>query len=152
MTSNDVASGEQTPPVAGCLVCERLRDPDRRCVIETETFTTYVSPQYPWAVMLTTNRHECAGPWELTEDEASELGRLIRQLTGAIRASGSDLVYVLNFGEDIPLPHYHVGFFTRWEPISVAAHQAIYARTQETPPKASDTDEFVAAVREQLSR
>ena len=144
--------GHTTAPVPGCMMCEQIFDPNRKTVLETEEFVGYVSDVYPWAIMFTAKRHDCDGPWSLNDAEASELGRMIPVLSRAIMDTGTERVYVLNFGEGVPLPHYHVGFFSRFEEISDVVHEVLYRRVEaEAPDPAEVSRKFAADVRAQLS-
>jgi hypothetical protein len=98
---------------------------------------------------MTARRHECDGPWALTEAEAIDLGTTIPRVSRALRAAGSERVYVLLFGEDIPIPHLHLGLFARHVSISEAAHGVMYARSQGVDVVAL-AEQFAAEVRAQL--
>jgi diadenosine tetraphosphate (Ap4A) HIT family hydrolase len=140
-----------TTPTPGCMICEQIFDPDRKTVIEAEEFVGYVSDVYPWAIMLSAKRHDCDGPWSLNQAEASELGRMIPLLSKAIRGTGTEMVYVLNFGEGVPVLHYHVAFFSRFEEISEVVHEVLYRRVAaEAPDPAAVSTKFAADVRAQL--
>lgn len=143
-------SGHNTEPVPGCMVCDQVFAEDRKVVLDSEQFRSYVSEVYPWCVMLVTRRHDCDGPWALNDAEGAELGKLIPQLSGAIRDMGNERVYVLNFGEDIPVPHYHLGFFSRWEAISQATHEVLYARANATADPVQAAVDFAEQVRNHL--
>jgi hypothetical protein len=146
------ADQHTTTPTPGCMVCEQIFASDRNTVLEAEEFVGYVSSTYPWCVMLSARRHECDGPWALNEAEAAELGRLIPQLSRAIRATGTEMVYVLNFGEGVPILHYHVAFFSRYEPMSEVLHEALYRRVADEAPDPSQVaKQFASDVRAQLT-
>jgi diadenosine tetraphosphate (Ap4A) HIT family hydrolase len=148
MTSNQ----HTTAPVPDCMVCEQLFSRDRNTVLEAEQFVGYVSTVYPWCVMLSARRHDCEGPWDMNEAESTELGRLIPQLSRAIKDTGTEMVYVLNFGEGVPVPHYHVAFFSRYELMSEVLHEALYNRvTAEAPEPSVVATRFASDVRAQLS-
>jgi hypothetical protein len=125
-------AGHNTSPVPGCPMCEQVFDPERKVVYDTEHFVGYVTPVYPWAVMLTARRHDCEGPWALTEAEAVDLGKMIPRITGAIRKTGSERVYVLVFGEESPILHFHMGFLSRDVQLSEAERAVMYERVQKT--------------------
>jgi hypothetical protein len=150
----------KTAPIPGCAMCRQVFDPNRIVVCDTEYFVGYVTPIYPWAVMFTTLRHDCDGPWALTEDEAVDLGRLILRITAAIRKTGSERTYVLvfgeeapmaQFGEDVPMPHFHIGFLSRYVPLSEAERAVMHERVANstTDPVQLATD-FAAGVRANL--
>ncbi|MEI8001269.1 MAG: hypothetical protein WCI50_07945 [Actinomycetes bacterium] len=139
---------DEWAPVDGCDICERVHDSNRVSVIDTEHFATAISPRYPWGVTINAKQHK-EGLWALSDDEASELGRLLARLSGAIHATGSERVYMASFGEEHSV-HFHMILLSRWEPYSVAAHQALYDRAEKTPPQPAETDRFVSAVREYL--
>ncbi|WP_375501618.1 hypothetical protein [uncultured Jatrophihabitans sp.] len=149
-TVADVAAEHNLEPVSGCMICEQAFADDRKIVLDTEQFRSYVTEVYPWCVMLVTRRHDCDGPWALNEAEGAELGKIIPQLSQAIRAMGNERVYVLNFGEDIPIPHYHLGFFSRWEAISEATHEVLYARAKEVKDPVQVASDFAKQIRDNL--
>ncbi|OBB17634.1 hypothetical protein A5761_09745 [Mycolicibacterium setense] len=131
-------------------MCEQSFAEDRNVVLDTDEFRSYVTDVYPWAIMLVTKRHDCDGPWALNEAEGAELGKLIPQLSQALRAIGNERVYVLQFGEDIPVPHYHLGIFARHLPISDVAHEVLYARAKEAVDPNQVAVDFAKQVRGQL--
>jgi hypothetical protein len=144
-------------PVAGCMMCKQVFDPNRIVVYDTDHFVGYVTPIYPWAVMVTTRRHECDGPWALTDAEAIELGQIIPRVSRAIRKTGSERAYILVFGEEAPMPqfdeespmpHFHMGFLSRYEPLSEAERVVMQERIENSPsePERVAVD-FAAAVR-----
>jgi hypothetical protein len=147
----NATSGDSDGPVPGCMVCEQAFAPDRKIVLDTEHFKSYVSDVYPWCVMLVTRRHDCDGPWAVSEAEGAELGKLIPQLSEAIRSMGNERVYVLTFGEDMRVPHYHLAFFSRFLPISEAAHEVMYARAKEAADPVQEAADFASGVREHLA-
>jgi diadenosine tetraphosphate (Ap4A) HIT family hydrolase len=154
MTTKVKKNGEQhtSAPVPGCMVCEQLFDPNRKTVLEAEEFVGYVSDVYPWAIMLTAKRHDCDGPWSMNQAEASELGQLTPLLSRAIKDTGTERVYVLNFGEGVPIPHYHVAFFSRFEEISEVVHEVLYRRVADEAPDPSEVSKrFAADVRARLA-
>jgi diadenosine tetraphosphate (Ap4A) HIT family hydrolase len=135
-------------------MCEQMADPDRIVVYDTELFAGYVPPSYPWTVMVTPRRHECEQPWDLTEDEAAELGKLTRRLTDAIHKSGSERTYVLSFGEELEIPHFHLALLSRHVASSEGAHNAMWARVEDAKSAGEDlvqvASDFAAAVRANL--
>lgn len=135
------SAGDNTSPVPGCRICEQVYDPDRKAVYETENFVTYTTPVYPWGVVLATRRHDCDGPWALSEAESVEFGKITARITQAIRKTGSEHAYILFFGEELEMPHFHVAFLTRHEEMSKAAHGAMWERVEN----ATDDLEQVAA-------
>ena len=143
-------SGHNPEPIPGCMVCDQAFAEDRQVVLDTSQFRSYVTAVYPWCVMLVTRRHDCDGPWSLNEVEGAELGKIIPQLSRAIRDMGNERVYVLNFGEDIPVPHFHLGFFSRFAAISEAAHEVLYARTREAADPVQVATDFAKQVRDHL--
>ena len=143
-------SGHNIEPVPGCMVCEQAFAEDRRVVMDTPQFRSYVSDVYPWCVMLVTRRHDCDGPWALNEVEGAELGKIIPRLTSSIRDMGNERVYVLSFGEDIPVPHFHMGIFSRWPAISEVAHNVLYERAKQEADPARTAADFAEQVRNNL--
>src|SRR5579862_6770945 len=124
------SAGHNTSPVPGCNICDQVFDPDRKVVYDTEHFVSYAMPLYPWVVLLTTRRHDCEGPWALTEAEGVDLGKMIPRMSEAIRQTGSERVYVLVFGEGTPMPHLHVGILSRYQQLSEAEHALMYERVE----------------------
>jgi diadenosine tetraphosphate (Ap4A) HIT family hydrolase len=123
-------AGGPTSAVAGCMICEQVFDPDRKVVYDTEHFVGYVTPKYPWAVILTSRRHECEGPWALDDAEAVDLGRMIPRVSAAIRSTGSERVYFSLFGEEGSVLHFHLGLLCRYVPLAEAEHDVMYERVQ----------------------
>jgi hypothetical protein len=117
----------------GCRVCEHLWSNDRQVVFDAGEFRGYVSEDYPWAVIVATKRHECDGPWALNDAEAAELGSITRRVSAMIRRAGHDWMYAINFGDNTPKAHYHVGFFTPWHAIPEAVHEVFRARVGSSP-------------------
>ena len=151
-TEASTTSQHTKHPVPGCMMCEQMFAEDIKLVLDSDEFRCYVTPVYPWAVMVLAKRHECDGPWSLSEAEAVDLGKLIPKLTDAIRKMGNERVYVLAFGEDIPMPHFHMGIFSRWVEISEAAHEVLYSRVQKyAPDPLQVAGNFATDVRAQLS-
>jgi diadenosine tetraphosphate (Ap4A) HIT family hydrolase len=137
-----------TSPVPGCAVCSQVFDPERKVVEDTEHFVGYVTPLYPWAVMLTTRRHDCDGPWALSDAEAADLGKLIPRVADAIRRTGSERVYFSLFGEEHALAHFHLGLLSRYVPLFDAEHRTIFERVErECSDPAQDSKNFAAALR-----
>jgi diadenosine tetraphosphate (Ap4A) HIT family hydrolase len=102
--------------------------------------------------MLATKRHGCDGPWSLDEAEMAELGPLIGRVSSAIRRAGHDWMYVMNFGDNTPKAHYHLGFFSRWQAIPAAVQQVFRARLDDASASGMDLAvEFAAEMRSQLS-
>jgi deazaflavin-dependent oxidoreductase (nitroreductase family) len=135
-------------------MCDTVFDPERKIVYDSEHFYGNVTPIYPWAVMLTTRRHDVEGPWDLTEDEAADMGRLIRRLTTAMHKSGCERTYLLFFGEELALPHFHLGLLDRHLACSKGGHDAMWERVEAAKSANEDLEQiandFAAAVRSQL--
>jgi hypothetical protein len=141
-------AGGAQPVVPGCLICEEAFGPERQLAFETEHLVGYVSRVYPWAVMVATQLHDVEGPWALTEAQAVDLGRIIPRVTSAMRKAGTERTYILSFGEELELPHFHVGFLARYLPISKVAHAPMYSRLEEEKvDPAQATAEYAAAIR-----
>ncbi|WP_131809231.1 hypothetical protein [Mycolicibacterium setense] len=141
-------AGENSAPEPGCLMCEQSADPERKVVYDTESFVGYATPIYPWAVIVTTRRHDCDGPWALTDAEAVELGAMIPRITDAIRKTGSERVYVMAFNEETLLPHFHVGFLSRYVQFSETERSVLYGRIENTAADLVQVaTDFAAAVR-----
>jgi deazaflavin-dependent oxidoreductase (nitroreductase family) len=105
-------------------------------------------------VVLSTRRHDCDGPWALTEAEAVDLGKLIPRITKAIHQTGGERAYILFFGEELAMPHFHLALLARDEETSKAAHGAMYERVEKegaTLDLAQATSDFAAAVRANLN-
>jgi diadenosine tetraphosphate (Ap4A) HIT family hydrolase len=132
-------TGHTTAPAPGCMICLQVFDPERQVVYDTEYFVGYVTPKYPWAVMLTTRRHGCQGPWALTEAEGVDLGSLIAHVAGAMRRCGDERVYLSLFGEESPVLHFHLGLLSRYEPLAQAEHDVMYKRVQDALAELSST-------------
>ncbi|OBB14650.1 hypothetical protein A5761_01760 [Mycolicibacterium setense] len=144
-------SERDTSPIADCSTCKQAFDPERKVVYDTENLLGYVTPLYPWAVIVATRRHECEGPWALTQAEAIDLGRMIPRITQAMRKTGVERVYALAFNEEASKPHFHLGFVSRYVELSEQIHDVMYARVQsETSDAMQAAAEFAAAVRANL--
>lgn len=124
-------SVEGRTPVEGCLICEESIGPDRKIVLETEHLIGYASRIYPWGVIVATRRHDCDGPWALDDAEAVEVGRLVPRISEAIRKTGSTATYIVAFNEELPLAHFHIGFLSRYLPLSEAEHVAMHERVDQ---------------------
>ncbi|WP_375501606.1 hypothetical protein [uncultured Jatrophihabitans sp.] len=113
------------------MICEESQGPDSKIIFATEHLVGYASRVYPWGVIVATQRHDCDGPWALNDAEAVELGRLVPRLSGAIRRTGSPATYIVAFNEELPLAHFHIGFLSRYLPLSEAEHVAMHDRVEQ---------------------
>jgi diadenosine tetraphosphate (Ap4A) HIT family hydrolase len=95
----------------GCEICHREStdaEPPGGWVLRTAWWSACVAAGFevPGWLFLELRRH-AEGPMGLDDDEASELGILIRQLSEAIeRVTGAERVYLVAYGE--LFPHFHV--------------------------------------------
>jgi diadenosine tetraphosphate (Ap4A) HIT family hydrolase len=95
----------------GCELCAREAtdaEPAGGWVVRTAWWSACVAPGFdvPGWLFLELRRH-AEGPMGMDDDEAGELGILIRQLSSAIeRVTGAERVYVVAYGE--LFPHFHV--------------------------------------------
>jgi len=94
-----------------CQICQRETAPDEPLggwIVRTELWSACVADGFevPGWLFLQLRRH-AEGPMALAPEEASELGRLLVDLSAAIQtATGAERVYLLAFGE--LFPHFHV--------------------------------------------
>ncbi|MDQ1695284.1 MAG: hypothetical protein QOJ03_637 [Frankiaceae bacterium] len=104
---------------ATCAICDVAARVDADVVHRTSLFT--VAPatvKVPGWFLLWTNRHDAAGLWDVSDAEAEEFGRLVRDLSRAARAcTDAERTYVITFGE-------HALHF----------HAMVLARTRDMPP------------------
>ena len=151
MTIDAVNGSAARTPVDGCLICEESIGPERKLVFETEHLVGYASRVYPWGVIVATQRHDCDGPWALNDAEAVELGRLVPRISQTIRKTGSSATYIVAFNEELPLAHFHIGFLSRYLPLSEAEHVAMHSRVeQQAPDPVQVATEVAASLRAQF--
>jgi histidine triad (HIT) family protein len=108
------------PPDPACHFCQRMADPSslgNRLVFEDDVF--HVShqleengPTYLGLLLIQTKRH-APGMAELTENEARQLGSLIRRTSRAVKScTGAAWTYVFSFTEGFR--HVHVVVAARY--------------------------------------
>jgi diadenosine tetraphosphate (Ap4A) HIT family hydrolase len=94
-----------------CQICHRETADDEPLggwVLRTELWSACVAEGFevPGWLFLELRRH-AEGPMSMAPEEASELGPLVAELTGAIQAAtGAERVYLMAFGE--LFPHFHL--------------------------------------------
>src|SRR2546429_5810021 len=95
----------------GCEICHREAadtEPPGGWVLRTAWWSACVAPGFevPGWLFLELRRH-AEGPMGLADDEASELGILVRLLSEAMqRVTGGERIYLQAYGE--LFPHFHV--------------------------------------------
>src|SRR5579862_3218933 len=143
--STEANSDGAAERVVGCSICDIIHDVVSSDVItETEHFrANYMGHEYPWGVLISTKTHNF-GLWQLPEDQGAEVGALLVRLAKTMHQTWRDHSYITSFGEERS-PHFHIMISTRYEPISLAAHDAIYAH------RASTVDRHEEARRAMLS-
>jgi diadenosine tetraphosphate (Ap4A) HIT family hydrolase len=100
----------------GCEICHREAadvEPPGGWVARTAWWSVCVASGFevPGWLFLELRRH-AEGPMGMDDDEAGEMGILMRQVTDAIQqVTGAERVYVVAFGE--LFPHFHALLFPR---------------------------------------
>jgi diadenosine tetraphosphate (Ap4A) HIT family hydrolase len=107
---------DQVPTEVGnCSICDlRATTPDESIVHTDDLWTVLLVLDVPGWMMVTANRHSDDWLWGMSEQEASTLGPLIRQLSESARAeAGAERVYLMGFGEK--MRHLHFMLLSRSE-------------------------------------
>jgi diadenosine tetraphosphate (Ap4A) HIT family hydrolase len=96
-----------------CSICDVAATSAAVVVYSSDAFTVAPAPmQVPGWFLLWTNRHDVNGLWEMTDGEASEFGRLARDLAQTAReATDAERTYLMAFGEHAL--HFHAMVLTR---------------------------------------
>ncbi len=95
-----------------CDLCQRIEAaaPDT-VVFGDERFVVFQAGDVPGWLTIATRRH-AEGMDGLDDEEATELGRLLRRCAAALRsATGADRIHAVYLGENAR--HCHVGLFPR---------------------------------------
>jgi diadenosine tetraphosphate (Ap4A) HIT family hydrolase len=97
----------------GCAICGvAAATPEEQIVLRGEHFAVGTGMDVPGWLLLWTLRHEAQGLWELTDEEAAELGPLLRDLSAALqREYGAERTYVMAMGEHAL--HFHAMVMAR---------------------------------------
>lgn len=96
-----------------CAIC-KVNDatPEDQLVLRTRHFAVGTGMDVPGWLLLWTVRHEAQGLWALDDEEAAELGPLLRDLAGALeREHDAERTYVMAMGEHAL--HFHAMVMAR---------------------------------------
>lgn len=96
-----------------CAICKvGGATPQDQLVLRSRHFAVSTGMNVPGWLLLWTVRHEAQGLWELNDDEAAELGPLLRDLSAALqREHGAERIYVMSMGEHAL--HFHAMVMAR---------------------------------------
>jgi diadenosine tetraphosphate (Ap4A) HIT family hydrolase len=144
-----------------CYVCQRNAAQDRRpweqvCRTDRWRLTLAFDTSLPGWLVLVPGRH-VEGLHQLDDDEAAEMGRLLRRASAAlVEVTGCERTYVMLFAEKDGFSHLHLHLVPRHEDLPVEHRgPAIFAYlgvpdAQQLPEQGRDL--LAAELREALHR